>query len=150
MGKKAVKKKTKKKNLLFVISRSGKSAPHISFYEGKRFVPKEKINVVFKSADTGRFITRTLSPAVFHKSERGVVRERTNVAFKRAAGGTFRTQMMGRNASSGQFVTTREARVHPRRMPTERVPKVGYGDSIKGSLRKERVDTTAPVYFRKK
>lgn len=43
--------------------------------------------------------------------------------------GTAKTSLRGRDASSGEFTTVKEARAHPKTHVVERVPKPGYGDT---------------------
>ena len=40
-----------------------------------------------------------------------------------------KTSLRGRDASTGEFTTVKEAREHPDNHVVERVPKPGYGDT---------------------
>lgn len=42
-----------------------------------------------------------------------------------------KTTLKGRDAKTGEFITVKEARQHPKTTVVERVPKPGYGDTKK-------------------
>ncbi len=51
--------------------------------------------------------------------------------------GTGKTSLRGRDASTGQFITVKEARDRPKTTTVERVPKPGYGDTGRGKSPKK-------------
>lgn len=90
----------KKKDVFFVVSKSGKSKPTASFYDEKgRRIKIDNVNVSYKRADTGRFVTKNYTT-------------------------------IGREAKTGEFVPVKECVRRPRTTTIERIPKPGRGGSI--------------------
>lgn len=90
-----------KKSDFFIVSRVGRSKPKASFYNAKGSpISKDDLEVTYKRARTGRFVTRE-----------------------------YNTFLIGRDARSGEFMPARYAERHPNTSTIERIPKSGRGNS---------------------
>ncbi len=98
-------KKKKVVNVLFIVSKSGSKPPRIDFYDKGKSVPKDKIKVVFRNSNTGRFVTEKYSHTPHVDKDHP------------------RTHHVNRDSRSGAFITTKSESRHPSTTISERISK---------------------------
>jgi len=122
----------KKKDIFFIVSKTGKSESRASFYDNKgKSVPKDSLKISYRSSDTGRLVTKPYS------------------------------MLLGRDSKAGEFIPVEEARRRPS-ATVERVPKDRSKDKIlrnrkksskknegKANLKFKDIDKNSPIRFKR-
>ncbi|KKS12763.1 MAG: hypothetical protein UU67_C0042G0009 [Candidatus Daviesbacteria bacterium GW2011_GWB1_41_5] len=123
----AGKKKKKQQYLVtFIVSKSGARKPRLVLYHNSKPVSEENTKIVYKDKSSGRLVSREPSWRVVEHVPKAGYGDSPPKANNKA-----RVFRIGRDARSGEFVSTRHALRHPKTYTIERIPQ------------------NSPVYFRK-